>query len=122
MIIAMIVMKIWELNMSFNQLQYFLLFLGKGRSGSSLCGGLIACHPNAIIAHEKEIKNYKFDNEDDLYNLLIEAYNSKLSTWKPLRSKSEWREVKRYDDIRVIGTKKQGTGLRTYWATVLRSR
>jgi len=36
----------------FNNLKNFLLFIGHGRSGSSLLGSLIDAHPNAIISHE----------------------------------------------------------------------
>jgi len=90
-------------------LNCFLLFLGRGRSGSSLCGGLISTHPNVILAHEKEFKNFEFDDEKELYQMLFDATNQKQFIWKPLRELSTWRDMKKYNDIRVIGTKKQGT-------------
>ena len=102
-------MNFQGLNMTYDNLKCFLLFLNRGRSGSSLCGGLISCHPNAIIAHEKEFKNFDFTDEIDLYNLLIEAQTNKKFVWQPLRGITTWRDMKQYENIRVIGTKKQGT-------------
>lgn len=92
----------------FNHLKCFVLFLGRGRSGSSLCGGLISCHPNAVIAHEKEFKNFQFDDENELYNFLLESQSNKRFIWNPLID-IEWLDMKEYDNIRAIGTKKQGT-------------
>lgn len=94
---------------NFDNLNCLLLFLGRGRSGSSLCGGLLACHPNIILAHQKEFKHFVFEDETELYRLFDEAHRSKKFIWKPLRNLSGWSIMKDYDDIRVIGTKKQGT-------------
>lgn len=99
----------------FKHLKYFLLFLGRGRSGSSLCGGLISCHPNVILPHQKEIKDFIFENESCLYNLLLEAQKQKQFIWEPLRNRSEWKNVKKYGDIQVIGTKKQGTLIKSIY-------
>jgi hypothetical protein len=94
-------------------LQCFLLFLGRGRSGSSLCGGLINCHPNVFIAHEREFINFDYKNEIQLYNYLIESQEIKRHVWKPLRERDDWKWIKSFKNIRVIGTKKQGTLIRS---------
>jgi len=87
----------------------FLLFLGRGRSGSSLCGGLLASHPNIILPNQKEFKNFEFTDENELYQMLLDSSYRKKWIWEPLRKFSIWKDMKEYDDIRVIGSKKQGT-------------
>jgi hypothetical protein len=94
-------------------LQCFLLFLGRGRSGSSLCGGLISCHPNVIIAHETEFINFNYNNELDLYNYLIDSQEIKRHVWEPLRKRDDWEWIRNYENIRVVGTKKQGRLIRS---------
>lgn len=89
--------------------RFFLLFLGRGRSGSSLCGGLLASHPNIIFPNQKEFKDFEFTDENELYQMLFNAAHIKQWIWEPLRNLSEWKHIKRYDDIRIIGSKKQGT-------------
>jgi hypothetical protein len=90
-------------------LRSFVLFLGRGRSGSSLCGGLLNCHPNAVVVHEKEFLNFKYKNEKELYNYLIQSQNKKRHLWKPLRGRDDWEWITNHDNLKVIGTKKQGT-------------
>ena len=94
---------------NFNDLQYFLLFLGRGRSGSSLCGGLLSCHPDMAILHEKEFIEFEYKNETELYNYLLDFMKYKRHIWKPLRNRDDWNWIDNYRILKVLGTKKQGT-------------
>ena len=40
------------MDLMFNNLKYFCIFIGYPRSGHSLVGSMIDAHKNAIIAHE----------------------------------------------------------------------
>jgi len=94
-----------------SNLNCFLLFLGRGRSGSSLCGALINSHPNAVVAHQKEFIDFHYENELELYNYFLETIDDRRYIWPPHR-KSDWEWIKQYKVLKVIGTKRQGTLVR----------
>ena len=56
----------------FDQLERFCLFIGHGRSGSSLMGGLLNAHPNIVMSNELNVLQYMKENisRNELFNLI----------------------------------------------------
>lgn len=48
----------WRHRRDFQKLQRFCLFVGRGRSGTTLIGSLLDAHPNACIATELDVLRY----------------------------------------------------------------
>ena len=48
----------------------YLLFLGSGRTGSTLVGQLLNCHPNVMITNESRILRMAVEKRDDMMNYI----------------------------------------------------
>ena len=60
-------------NKDFDSLKYSCLFIGHPRSGHSLVGSIIDCHPNACISNEYNIllKYHQFWRRDNLFKDIL---------------------------------------------------
>lgn len=91
----------------FENVKYFLMFLGRGRCGSSLLGALINCHPNAVVVHELNHFKLKYEDRDDLFNQILLNHGSRRNlAWPSYQDHWEWNF--KYKNLFVIGTKHAG--------------
>ena len=105
----------------------YLLFVGSGRTGSTLVGQLLNCHPNMLISNESRILQYCINTDIDMLsqvpNLLQIAYGEFLNGThqydKPEKKQHkdkwqrDWKNTTQFslpkkNIIRFIGDKKQG--------------
>lgn len=95
--------------MDLSSLNYFMLFIGHGRSGHSLFGALLNAHPNAVIANELDIFrmfNIKSTDESQIYRAVLKKGPQ---VWKHIKKrKKDWPWLSRYENLQVLGTKKGG--------------
>jgi hypothetical protein len=101
----------------FDDILTFCMFLGHGRSGSTLLGRLLDAHPEALIAHELDVLRYIDSGANDqlLYHLLqlkSEQFIQQGNEWSgySYRVSSQWQG--RYRRLQVIGDKRTGNTLR----------
>lgn len=93
--------------------KYFLLFLGKGRCGSSLCAGLINCHPNAVVLNQKEFIDFEFQTQKQLFDFILESVDDNQYIW-PQYKKDDHYWIRHYEKLKIIGTKRQGTLVKSF--------
>lgn len=103
-------MNLQQKNM--NKPTCFVLFLGKGRCGSSLCAALINCHPNSVILNQKEFINYNYTSKKELFDYLLKSVNDPQYIWPQYKS-NDYYWIRNYENLKVLGTKRQGTLIKT---------
>lgn len=105
----------------------FLLFVGSGRTGSTLTGQILNLHPNILITTESRVLQHSFYNNISVKKLLPELkkiaihehihgtrqYDIPGQEKNKLKWQRDWvstSELSKYDkkDILYIGDKKQG--------------
>ena len=89
----------------------YCMFIGHGRSGSTLIGSLLDAHPNAIIAHElNALKHIQAGfSRRQLYYLLLRnselyAANGRKAGGYEYTVENQWQG--KFKQLRVIGDKK----------------
>ena len=102
---------------AFDKLHTFALFIGHGRSGSTLFGRLLDAHPNAIIAHELDTLRYieQGVSETLLYHLLLEKSQEFLqrgNEWSGYSYSVNGQIQGGFRELQVIGDKRTGDTLR----------
>jgi hypothetical protein len=94
----------------FSQIQFFTLFIGHPRNGSSILGGLLDAHPNIVISHELDVLKNVHIKKKALFDKIIEnahkhaqsgrkahcGYSSKIA--------DSWQG--RYKGLKIVGDKK----------------
>ena len=94
---------------------YFVMFIGYGRSGHSIIGSFIDAHKNAIIAHQYHIAKHRKKSKEELFKELIsnsESYAKKKKGGYNYFIENLWNG--RYKNLLVLGDKRgQGTSRET---------
>jgi hypothetical protein len=97
----------------FASVETFCVFLGEGRSGSSILGALLDAHEDAVIAHELNVlERLETDVSRDrifleiLDNSAKEARRGREATGYAYGVPNQWQG--RFRRLRVIGDKKAG--------------
>lgn len=95
----------------FANINYYCIFIGYQRSGSSLVGSLLDAHPNAVIAHELNVMKFfeaKY-NKNQIYYLLLQnsqEFAQQGRSWSgySYTVPNQWQG--RFSDLQIIGDKK----------------
>jgi hypothetical protein len=95
----------------------FCMFIGHGRSGSTLCGSLLTAHPEIVIGHEADALAFvqRGMTRDQLYAVLIRrdrrfADRGNRSQEYNYNVPDQWQG--RFQQIRVIGDKESAATTR----------
>lgn len=95
----------------FAEITTYCMFIGHGRSGTTLIGSLLDAHPKVIIAHElNALKHIQAGfNRRQLYHLLLKnsrayAANGRRAGGYEYPVEGQWQG--KFDGLRVIGDKK----------------
>lgn len=98
----------------FDNILYFCLFVGHGRSGSTLVGALLNAHPNVMMSNELDIFKYVARNvsRSQLFNLIYRtairqaSKGSKGGGGYTYAVPNQWQG--KHTKIRIIGDRKAG--------------
>lgn len=71
----------------------YLLFLGSGRTGSSVVGQIMNCHPNMLVSNESRALEFCFDNDKKLSEVAPSVCKEALQDLR--------HGTRQYDDIIV---------------------
>ena len=122
----------------------YLLFLGSGRTGSSVVGQIMNCHPNILVSNESRALQFCFSNDVSLTEISPSVCKEALWDLKHgTRQYDEddkkefaklwqrdWTDISKLGappkgDIKYVGDKKQGSNIqmlmanRDKWGTTL---
>ena len=112
-----------------NSVEYFVFFVGYGRSGHSMVASLMDAHPDVIVAHEfflfdklSDEKLNKFWTKKELFNrLYFNSFTSAVRGWRAnkrtskgynLNLKGSWQG--QFRKLRVVGDKTAGATAMLY--------
>ena len=105
--------------MNFENVKNFVIFVGYGKSGTTLVGSLLDAHPNAIVTYEYNVLGVIEENNaikrEDLFNVLLKKSSKqrnrrKIGDGYTYKVQNGWQG--KCENLKVIGDKKAGTSTR----------
>jgi hypothetical protein len=105
----------------FDKVEYFCMFIGHGRSGSTLVGALLNAHPNIVMSNELNVIDYMEAkiSRKQLFNLIYYMTRRQVNQGSQggggytYQVPNQWQGKHR--EIRVIGDRKDGaTAIQIY--------
>ena len=97
----------------FENVRNFCLFVGHGRSGSSIVGALLNAHPDIVLSNELNVLEYAGTlSQEQLFNLILLFSKRQARRGSPggggysYAVPNQWQG--RHKEIRVIGDRKAG--------------